>query len=72
MEERLFSLAETLPWGTGSKQASLLLVRLVAVASLFSCFVVSNSLRSHGLQHARLPSPSLTPGACSNSCPSSQ
>ena len=26
----------------------------------------------HGLQHARLPCPSPTPGACSNSCPSSQ
>ena len=24
----------------------------------------------HGLQHARLPCPSPTPGACSNSCPS--
>ena len=23
----------------------------------------------HGLQHTRLPSPSLSPGACSNSCP---
>ena len=31
--------------------------------------VVSNSLRPHGLQHARLPCPSPTPGACSNSCP---
>ena len=31
--------------------------------------VVSNSLQPHGLQHARLPCPSLTPGACSNSCP---
>ena len=30
---------------------------------------MSNSLRSHRLQHARLPCPSLTPGACSNSCP---
>ena len=30
MEERLFSLAETLPWSTGSKQASLLVVRQVA------------------------------------------
>ena len=38
----------------------------------FSCSVVSNSLRSHGLQHARLPCPSPTPGACSNSCPSSR
>ena len=26
----------------------------------------------HGLQHARLPCPSPTPGACSNSCPSSR
>ena len=38
----------------------------------FSCSVVSNSLRHHGLQHARLPCPLLTPRACSNSCPSSQ
>ena len=36
---------------------------------LFSCSVVSNSLQPHGLQHARLPWPSPTPGACSNSCP---
>ena len=26
-------------------------------------------LQPHGLQHARLPSPSPSPGACSNSCP---
>ena len=39
---------------------------------LFSCSVVSNSLRSHGLQHTRLPCPSPTLGACSNSCPLSQ
>ena len=37
----------------------------------FSHSVVSDSLRSHGLQHARLPCPSPTPGACSDSCPSS-
>ena len=30
------------------------------------------SLRPHGLQHARPPCPSPTPGACSNSCPLSQ
>ena len=30
----------------------------------------ADSLRPHGLQHARLPCPSPTPGACSNSCPS--
>ena len=34
--------------------------------------VTSNSLRPHGLQHARPPCPSPTPGACSTSCPSSQ
>ena len=28
---------------------------------------MSNSLWSHGLQHARLPCPSLSPGACSDS-----
>ena len=30
------------------------------------------TLGPHGLQHARLPSPSPTPGARSNSCPSSR
>ena len=34
----------------------------------FSHSVVSDSLWPHGLQHARLPCPSPTPGACSNSC----
>ena len=33
---------------------------------------MSNSLQPHGLQHARLPCPSPTPGAYLNSCPSSQ
>ena len=31
---------------------------------------MSNSLQPHGLQHDMLPSPSPTPGTCSNSCPS--
>ena len=30
---------------------------------------MSDSLRPHGLQHARLPCLSLSPGVCSNSCP---
>ena len=38
---------------------------------LFSHSVVSDSLWPHGLQHSRVPCPSSTPGACSNSCPSS-
>ena len=36
---------------------------------LFTHLVVSNSLRPHGLQHTRLPCPSPSSGACSNSCP---
>ena len=31
-----------------------------------------DSLWPHGLQHTRLPCPSLSPGVCSNSCPLSQ
>ena len=39
----------------------------------FSHSVVSNSLRPHESQHARLcPCPSLSPGTCSNSCPSNR
>ena len=37
----------------------------------FSSSVACNSLRPHGLQHTWLPCLSPTPGACSNSCPSS-
>ena len=46
------------PWTTGSVQ--------------FSRSVMSDSLRPHGLQNARAPCPSPTPGAYSNSCPLSR
>ena len=41
------------------------------------CYLVtkswpSDSLMPHGLQHTRLPCPSLSPGVCSNSCLLSQ
>ena len=39
---------------------------------LSSCSVVSDSLWPRGLQHSRLPCPSPSPGACSNSSPLSQ
>ena len=39
---------------------------------LFHRSVISDSLWPHGLLHARLPCPSLSPGACSDSCPLSQ
>ena len=38
----------------------------------FSHSVMSDFLWPHGLQHARLPCPSPTPRACSNSCPLSR
>ena len=41
----------------------------------WSCCSVTKlcwTLRPHGLQHTRLPCPSLSPKACSNSCPLSQ
>ena len=36
---------------------------------LFSCRVISDSVKPYGLQHARLPCPSLSPTVWSNSCP---
>ena len=39
---------------------------------LFSCSVMFDSLWPHGLQPTRLPYPSLSLRACSNSCPSSR
>ena len=39
---------------------------------LFSHCVMSNFLLPHGLQHARLPRPSLSPRVCSDSCLLSQ
>ena len=38
----------------------------------FSSLVMFDSLRPHGLQHARPPCPSPTPGVYSNSCPLSR
>jgi len=42
----------------------------IYVSVQFSCLVLSDALQPHGLQHSRLPR--QTPGACSNSYPSSQ
>ena len=45
---------------------------VVLLLLLFSRSVMADSLGPQGLQHARLPCPSSTPGVCSNSCPLSQ
>ena len=41
---------------------------ILAMMMMFSHSVVSNSLRPHELQHARLPCPSPSSRVCSNSC----
>ena len=43
-------------------------VGLIPGSIQFSRSVMSDSLQPHGLQHTRLPCPSQTHGACSNSC----
>ena len=47
-------------------------VKCSASSVQFSCSDVSDSLWPHGLQDARPPCPSPTPGVYSNSCPLSQ
>ena len=47
---------------------SLWIIWNMCLCNQFSWSFVSNSLWPHGLQHTRLPFPSPTPGACSNSC----
>ena len=71
--QRRYQIAKTYYMKIGS---TLLMIdaaaKLLQFSSVqFSCSVVSDSLRPHGLLQARLPCPSPTPGACSNSCPSS-
>ena len=44
-------------------------VWLVLSIVQFTPEVMSDALQFHGLQHARSPCPSPTPGACSNPCP---
>ena len=56
---------------TGSHQRYIQETKYHVSSFQFSCSVVSNFLWPHGLQYARLPCPSPTPGAHSNSCPSS-
>ena len=47
------------------------LIYLTLSSVQFNHSVMSDSWQPQGLQHTRLPCPSPTPGACSNSCPSS-
>ena len=74
----LIQLCQTLQWELEDVRTRQWQRKLVAHHSLlatyaqFSCSVVSNSLRPHGLQHSRPPCLSPTPRVYSNSCPLSQ
>ena len=52
----------------GSKKVKITNYRASLLAQ-FSCSLMSDSLRCHGLQHTRRPCPSPTAGVYSNSCP---
>ena len=60
----------SLPLQGSSNKSSLPLGWLRCCSVQFSRSVMSDSLRPYGLQRARLPCPSPTHWACSNSCPS--
>ena len=55
--------------GLNRGRKSLPVMSLLEYMLLLSHSVMSSSLRPHGLQHSRLPCPSLSPRICSNSCP---
>ena len=60
----------------GALKLNIQIIRIMASGPIssvqFSHSVVSDYLWCHGLQNVRLPCPSQTPGACSNSCSLSQ
>ena len=75
---QLYRLPSPLPISNSSlfTQCQPLFVNYCTVLLYFSRYcsvqfssVMSDFLWPHGLQHARLPCPSPTPGACLNSCP---
>ena len=68
----LFSATSPLPTKVSDIQLMLRRKKARRSRNQFSHSLVSDFLQLHGLQHTRLPCPSPTPGACSNSCPLSQ
>ena len=56
----------------GTKLSILYAFCMVSCSVNFSCPVMPDSLQPHGLQHGRLPCPSVIPRAYLNSCPLSR
>ena len=59
-------------WQNSTSYMTKILINMGISSFQFSCSVLSDSLWPHGLQHARPPCPSPTPGVHSNSCPLSR
>ena len=73
LSTKYFSISFTSPYCLPLFLFLLSLLLIIPSFSVqFSCSVVSDSLRPHGLQHTRLPCPSPSPRACSNPCPLSR
>ena len=71
-EQRVLSFVSFKKWINGQNSRLVSHESLISCLVQFSCSVVSDFLRPHGLQHARPPCPSPTPRVYSNSCPLSQ
>ena len=56
------------PWINHQASQLTTIIEHFEIKVQFSCSAVSDSLWPHGLQHARPPCPSPTPGVYSNSC----
>ena len=65
-------LLSHLAWKSSLTATSIAVLCVILSSVQFSCSVMSNSLRPHGLQHPRPPCPSPTPGVYPNSCPLSR
>ena len=70
--QRSLCAVASLLWSQAKPQKSRtppVVLGILPKGKLFSRSVMSDSLWPQGLQHARLPCPSPSCGACSNSCP---
>ena len=56
-------------WNSKDLPILLCQIHLIKSVSQFSLSVMSDSLQPHGLHHSRLPCPTPSPAACSNTCP---
>ena len=59
-------------WFPATRRSYYLFSLRQSILLLFSLSIVSDSLQLHGLQHSRLPCPSLCPRVFLDSCPLSQ